>query len=256
MSSKIMPPDHLIIVCGHGIWLGGPARGFDEAEWLIADFQVGETPTFIEHIKAGLRVLRDDARSVLTFSGGPTRSETRLSEASSYANLTAANSYFQILTEEAACTRILKEERALDSYSNVLFSIVQFWSTYGIWPAKLSIVSHAFKRERLVDCHCSAIRFPLGRVNFVGLDPPGMLDGSNRAALPGVVDAVVQWKDDPHGTGKILFSKRMRRNPWGVSQTLFATEEDRNRSGIRSRILEDGQECLIDGVSQPWSDEL
>ncbi len=62
-------PSHLIIVCGHAIWLGGPENGWDEGEWLIEGYKKGETPTFIEHIKAGLQTLASDDKSVLAFSG-------------------------------------------------------------------------------------------------------------------------------------------------------------------------------------------
>ncbi|KAI2466431.1 hypothetical protein F4781DRAFT_434404 [Annulohypoxylon bovei var. microspora] len=250
MTSK--PPGNLIIVCCHGIWLGGHSRGHDENEWLIAGFQKGETPTFIEHIKAGLRILKGDDNSILMFSGGPTRKETCLSEAQSYANLSSANAYFGILSEAEVTGRVSCEERALDSYYNVLFSLVKFWETYGTWPRKLTLVSHAFKRERLVDCHCGAIGFPLDRVDFVGVDPPGMIDGSNQAAIKGIVEAITQWKEDPHGKGELLASKRDKRNPWGISQTLFADENDRIRSGVQSTPVKEGEQ-LIEEVSQPWS---
>jgi hypothetical protein len=69
MSPPSLKPNHLVIVCGHGIWLGGPKDGWDESEWLIEDYKAGETPTFIEHIKAGVRVLSQNRRAVLTFSG-------------------------------------------------------------------------------------------------------------------------------------------------------------------------------------------
>jgi hypothetical protein len=62
-------PHNLVIVCCHGIWLGGSSRGFDETEWLIASFQAGETATFIEHIKAGVQLLQDDSSAVLVYSG-------------------------------------------------------------------------------------------------------------------------------------------------------------------------------------------
>lgn len=64
-----MSPSHLIVVCGHAIWLGGPKNGWDEAEWLIEDWKRGETPTFIQHIQAGVRLLGQDEDSVLVFSG-------------------------------------------------------------------------------------------------------------------------------------------------------------------------------------------
>jgi hypothetical protein len=65
-----MPPSHLIIVCCHGVWLSGPTLGQNESEWLIADFQRGETPTFVQHIKAGVEALTQDRPgSVLMISG-------------------------------------------------------------------------------------------------------------------------------------------------------------------------------------------
>lgn len=61
---------NLIVVCCHGIWNGGPTAGADEAEWLIADFQRGETGIFSEHVRAGVRCLAASrGRSVLAFSG-------------------------------------------------------------------------------------------------------------------------------------------------------------------------------------------
>ncbi|KAK7989544.1 hypothetical protein PG989_009859 [Apiospora arundinis] len=251
------PPTHLVVVCCHGVWLGGPMRGFDESEWLIAGFQAGETPTFIEHIKAGLRVLREDPDSVLMFSGGPTRKETRLSESQSYADIAAYNAYFGIIDAGAASDRIVCEPRALDSYYNVLFSLLLFWqsthdgkatvSTTNTWPEKITIVSHAFKH----------------RVDFVGIDPPGMVDGTNEAAMQGVSQAIAEWKENPHGIGGTLAEKRRKRNPWGVSQTLFESEQLRAQSGIKTIIVtgnDDGsgvkEEVLDPSATQPWADQV
>ncbi|KAI1394308.1 FolC bifunctional protein [Hypoxylon trugodes] len=250
----IMPlqvPEHLIIVCCHGIWLEGSENGHDESEWLIAGFQKGETPTFINHIKIGLRALKENDNYVLMFSGGPTRKETHLSEAQSYANLASANSYFGIVSEAEVTGRISCEERALDSFYNVLFSLTKFWSEYHTWPEKITIVSHLFKHERLVNLHCSAIGYPLNRVTFLGSDPPGMTDGTNEAAINGIVEADNQWREDPHGKGELLANKRRKRNPWGTAQTLFLDDGDRTRSGVQVKIIE-GEEYL-EGSLQPWS---
>ena len=69
MKSNMTQPSHLVIVCGHAIWAGGPSNGWDEAEWLIESYKKGETPTFIEHIKAGVKILGSDDAAVLVFSG-------------------------------------------------------------------------------------------------------------------------------------------------------------------------------------------
>lgn len=65
----MQPPSHLIVVCGHAIWEGGPTNGLDESEWIIEGWKKGETPTYTEHIKAGLKELGEHDRAVLVFSG-------------------------------------------------------------------------------------------------------------------------------------------------------------------------------------------
>ncbi|KAM5352685.1 hypothetical protein ACJ41O_005407 [Fusarium nematophilum] len=256
-----MPPTRLIVVCCHGIWLGGQSRGNDEAEWLIADFQRGETPTFIQHIKAGVEALSvDRSNSALVFSGGPTRKETRLSEAQSYANIAAEHNHWGLLPGETPSDEILIEDRALDSYHNVLFSLTIFHSRFKVWPTRITIVSHGFKKERLVDGHCEAIGFPLDRVTFVGIDPPGMVAAANSSvttkedgkeeAMKGVGLAMGEWRSDPHGRGESLAGKRARRNPWGTRQDVFPREED-DRGGLAVK-MEDGSQVLDEDATRPW----
>lgn len=135
----------------------------------------------------------------------------------------------------------------MDSYQNIVFSIVQFWRSTSRWPSSLTIVSHAFKRRRLVEAHCNALVFPLDKVHFIGINPPG---------VPEVVEAeevaVSEWMKDPQGQSDSLKAKRARRNLWNVSQRLFTSEDERRRSGIATVLLEDGEEILIEGGARPW----
>lgn len=185
---------------------------------------------------------------------GPTRKETQLSEAQSYANIASANDCFGLDIQQQH-EHVLIEDRALDSYQNVLFSLTLFFTRFGVWPGHLTIVSHGFKKPRLVDGHCVAIGWPLERVSFKGIDPPGMKPGTgdNVDAMRGVAQAVGEWAADPHGRGESLWGKRQRRNPWATWQGIFGEGQDeaRARSGLITKGLE-GDETLENSVARPW----
>lgn len=196
-------------------------------------------------------------------SSGPTSPTTHLSEARSYANLAAANAYWGLLPQYPLSPpipstpaspshhpRILLEERALDSHQNILHSLTTFWRHTKHWPARLTIVSHAFKRQRLAHVHCgvSALDFPSDRVAFIGIDPPDVIGPEVLASEARAVEA---WERDSQGRGEGLKGKRAGRNCWGVSEMIFLDEEERVTSGIETLII-GGGEYLVEGGSRPW----
>lgn len=84
----------------------------------------------------------------------------------------------------------------------------------------------------------------------MGINPPG---------VPEVVDneekAVEEWLLDPQGQSESLRGKRQRRNPWEGAQTLFLSEDERVRSGIDTRLVENmTEEVLADGGLRPWGE--
>ncbi|KXG46582.1 protein of unknown function DUF218 [Penicillium griseofulvum] len=151
---------------------------------LIEPFQKGETPTFIDHAKAGLKALAEDSHGLLVFSGGPTKKpRTELSEGQSYLHLARDNDYFQDMPNISTIdpSKVIAETNATDSYQNLLFSLIQFRVYTGVYPQRVTVVTHEFKRARFMQCHFPAVGLvPIGpeqedytqKVAVIGINPP------------------------------------------------------------------------------------
>ena len=238
-----------------------------------------------------------------------TRPETRLSEAQSYANVAAQNAYFGHLPSSSSSpsspssssssshdgalptTTILLEERALDSFSNVLFSMTIFRARVGAWPASLTVVGHAFKRPRM-EMHVAAVGFPAARTRHVGVDPPGvgrlllLASASPSASPPPVATAAAagrgtdagakgvlqrrpqqhqqegqEWEDHPVLRGIRNAEREWREDPHGRGESLAGKRRGRNAwaawQGVFEREVTDrgGLETVGEGEAERLVDE-
>lgn len=194
-------------------------------------------------------------------SGSRTRKESEKSEARSYLDLAEENDFWGLLSGDER-ERIVLEEQALDSLGNLVFSVTAFWKRTGTWPERITVVSHGFKRERILGLHVAAMRWPRERVEFVGIDPAYMREGSGEwdgeraeEVRRGERERGVRaWEGDRFGVGAVLRGKRRERNPWGVGQLLFESDAERVRSGIRSEVVDyrDSLEERLKDEKQPW----
>lgn len=103
------------------------------------------------------------------------------------------------------------EAHATDSFQNLLFSILHFHSLTSNYPTQITLISHAFKRARFLELHCRALRWPLAKVAYIGIDPPedvtptSVLERGEREKGYGV------WEGDLYGAGGVLGGKREKR---------------------------------------------
>ena len=84
--------------------------------------------------------------------------------------------------------RATTENYALDSYQNLLFSISRFHEYTGRFPENITIIGYGFKRDRFVDLHRAAIRWPLDRFQYIGIDAD---DESSLDAQQGEVSFII-----------------------------------------------------------------
>lgn len=88
-------------------------------------------------------------------------------------------------------------------------------------------------------------------MSYVGINPPSVEEKAG--SMEGNQLALGQWKEDPHGVGEDLASKRRARNHWGVGQGLFDDEGEREKAGVDTRKTKDGGESLVEGGRRPWA---
>ena len=155
-------------------------------------------------------------------------------------NLALANELFGL--DKKLTRRIFTEDHARDSYQNVLFPLLSFpfyvanvrlrleekeWAPPPVspqplvWrredsprpPKHITIISHAFKRERFVKLHLPAVGWPTdaAHLEYLGIDPT-----MNREREAAILEGDMKkgfgpWQSDLYGTHGDLLKKRLAR---------------------------------------------
>jgi hypothetical protein len=209
--------DKLVLVAGHAIYVGQDRHGAGtDDSWILQNYQKGEPPCYIEHIRFGVELAAHLPASLLVFSGGQTRQKAGpRSEGQSYWTLADQFAWWGNAEVQSRAT---VEEFARDSFENLLFGIARFRECAGHYPKSIEIVGWEFKRARF-DLHRRAVKWPAdsGRFRYHGVNNPPDLAGS----LVGESIARAAFELDPFGTEEPLRSKRQRRNPFNQIPPLL-----------------------------------
>lgn len=244
---------NLVLVAGHAIYV---APSFDHVaddnNWFLQDYQKGEPPFYIEHIRSGVELAADDPKSLLVFSGGQTRYEAGpKSEAQSYWMIADQLNWWWYTNVKLRATT---EEFARDSFENLLFGICRFREAVGNYPQEVKVVSWAFKGKRF-ELHRRAICFPKSSFVFKGVNNPVDLAKAEQGELKAIAD----FKQDPYGTRqnnkgekgkngkpiKYLGDKRDDRNPFNRQHPYNMSCEE-----VRDLLQHQGPEWYDGPV--PW----
>jgi len=252
-SALIPGLNHLIIVPGHSIWTGSnPHLIGNEDEWMLEPYQKGgeSVSTFVNHISRGAELALNDERSLLVFSGGQTRYESTTTEAESYLRLALSSNLLQTSPSDPSSQsihpnlfpfpRATSENHALDSFQNLLFSIARFHEYTGRWPEHITVVGYELKRKRFEELHREAVRWPMGRFTYVGID--GNWDGST-AQEGEYQNAYKPYTQDMYGCHSTLLSKRRSRNPFSRFHSYYTSSPELRSlfdwcPDVRTRLFE------------------
>ena len=200
--------NQLVIVACHAIFKNDISLApDDDANWYLRDFQKGEAGIFIEHLRNAWRVLQE-SKGILVFSGSKTVYDANLSEAESYLRLLE-----RLGLKVNPLPRL--EERALDSFQNLLFPLLDYYSENGFLPEQTTLVSWAFKKKRF-EFHANTIG--LKNFRFLGVGMPEIPE----PALSSENYTLELFKYDPWGCQPPLFEKKAKRNVYSLKSAYYS----------------------------------
>jgi len=225
-ANRLKDLDHLVLVAGHAV-LDPHAESLESADrqervWYLMDYQRNQDmpQVLVSHIQRGVTEAVADPKSLLVFSGGQTRPEAGPhDEGSSYYRVAEHYGWWGhgSSTEDAKLSvaqRTVTEDFATDSFQNLLFSICRFHEVVGTYPTRITVVGFSFKMHRFASLHRAAIRFPIDRFRYVGIDPPKHFDLA-KARLGEKRNSIRPFQADPYGcSSPLLHEKRLARNPF------------------------------------------
>lgn len=209
---------HLIVVPGHAIqWcLEDNQSILDPGCWSLYEYQKRNIPSFLSHIREGLKALLFDDEAILIFSGGQSRASAGpRSEADSYYQLArhlirtnnVFNEGYNSDKISNVLNRIVTEEYARDSLENLVFSICRFRMLTGNNPQKIFFYGYTSKEKRFKDLHIKAINFSPSNFYYYS--------GSNLSIFEFSDSAYDLFSKDLTGCNTVeLVEKRTVRNPF------------------------------------------
>lgn len=130
---------------------------------------------------------------------------------------------------------VLSETHATDSYQNVLFSLLRFRLHTGVYPRRVTVITHEFKKARFMQCHFPALglrplptssQYANSRASVRGTNPPEEVTPLDSLVRGEAAKGIGLWKEDLYGTGADLAGKRTRRG-WhsGMEKSVFPIAE-------------------------------
>jgi hypothetical protein len=146
------------------------------------------------------------------------------------------------------------ENKATDSYQNLLFSLLLFRHLTHSYPSQVTIVTHAFKTHRFVSLPGPAVKFPMGRLRVLGINPPFTAREMEETEKGERERGVVEWERDLYGVGEVLGGKRNARG-WRGEEDLGWMEgiEDGVKALLKWKGGESGKEVFPGRL--PWEEE-